>query len=169
MVDVGQFLGLRAAKRASPSAPTAARAGIRGAPEPMPQSAVRFRAGQIAVLFIALAAIASIPILLYPGPPPSDYINHLARMHVIATIGSDPDLALFYQIEWQVIPNLMMDLIVPILQRVMNAYLAGQAYTIITFVLILSATLALNRQLYHHWSGLPLIAFPLLYNKVLLV
>ena len=58
----------------------------------MPQSAVRFRAGQIAVLFIALAAIASIPILLYPWPPLSDYINHLARMHVIATIGSDPDL-----------------------------------------------------------------------------
>src|SRR6266403_3406935 len=169
MVDVGQFLGLRAAKRASPSAPTAARAGILGASEPMPQSAVRFRAGQIAVLFIALAAIASIPILLYPWPPLSDYINHLARMHVIATIGSDPDLALFYQIEWQVIPNLMMDLIVPILQRVMNVYLAGQAYTIITFVLILSGTLALNRQLYRHWSVLPLIAFPLLYNKVLLV
>src|SRR5258708_19754433 len=63
----------------------------------------------------------------------------------------------------------MMDLIVPILQRVMNVYLAGQAYTIITFVLILSGTLALNRQLYRHWSVLPLIAFPLLYNKVLLV
>src|SRR5258706_4568798 len=169
MVDVGQFLGLRAAKRASPSAPTAARAGILGASEPMPQSAVRFRAGQIAVLFIALAAMASTRILLYPWPPLSDYINHLARMHVIATIGSDPDLALFYQIEWQVIPNLMMDLIVPILQRVMNVYLAGQAYTIITFVLILSGTLALNRQLYRHWSVLPLIAFPLLYNKVLLV
>src|SRR6266853_1509153 len=169
MVDVGQFLGLRAAKRASPAAPTAARAGILGASEPMPQSAVRFRAGQIAVLFIALAAIASIPILLYPWPPLSDYINHLARMHVIATIGSDPDLALFYQIEWQVIPNLMMDLIVPILQRVMNVYLAGQAYTIITFVLILSGTLALNRQLYRHWSVLPLIAFPLLYNNVFLV
>jgi hypothetical protein len=169
MVDVGQFLGLRVAKRASQSAPTAARGGILGASEPMPQSAVRFRAGQIAVLFIALAAIASIPILLYPWPPLSDYINHLARMHVIATIGSDPDLALFYQIEWQVIPNLMMDLIVPILQRVMNVYLAGQAYTIITFVLILSGTLALNRQLYRHWSVLPLIAFPLLYNKVLLV
>jgi hypothetical protein len=169
MVDVGQFLGLRAPKRANPSAPTAAQASILGDSGPMPRSAVRFRAGQIAILFIALAVIASIPILLYPWPPLSDYINHLARMHVIATIGSDPNLALFYQIEWQVIPNLMMDLIVPILQRVMNVYLAGQAYTIMTFVLILSGTLALNRQLYRHWSVLPLIAFPLLYNNVLLV
>jgi len=169
MVDVGQFLGLRVAKRASPSAPTAAQARILSDSEPTSQPAVRFRAGQIAILFIALAAIASIPILLYPWPPLSDYINHLARMHVIATIGSDPNLALFYQIEWQVIPNLMMDLIVPILQRVMNVYLAGQAYTIMTFVLILSGTLALNRQLYRHWSVLPLIAFPLLYNNVFLV
>src|SRR5205085_7967537 len=97
------------------------------------------------------------------------YINHLARMHVIATVGSDRDLALFYQVQWQVIPNLMMDLIVPILQRVMNVYLAGQVYTIMSFVLILSGTLALNRQLYRHWSVLPLIAFPLLYNNVFLV
>src|SRR6266576_5293970 len=167
MVDVGQFLGLRAAKRGSPSA--AAQAGILDDSEPVPQPAVRFSARQIAVLFITLAAIASIPILLYPWPPLSDYINPLARMHVIAAVGSDPDLALFYQIEWQAIPNLMMDLIVPILQRVMNVYLAGQVYTIMSFVLILSGTLALNRQLYRHWSVLPLIAFPLLYNNVFLV
>jgi hypothetical protein len=168
MVDVGQFLGLRADKRASPSTPAAGELGILDA-QTIPQRAVRFSAGQIAALFVTLAAIASIPILLYPWPPLSDYINHLARMHVIATIGSDPNLALFYQIEWQVIPNLMMDLIVPILQRVMSVYLAGQIYTIMSFVLILSGTLALNRQLYRHWSVLPLIAFPLLYNNVFLV
>jgi len=169
MVDVSQFLGLRAAKRGSPSAPTAASAGILEDAAPIPQRAVRFSPGQIAVLFVTLAIIASIPILLYPWPPLSDYINHLARMHVIATVGSDRDLATFYQIDWQVIPNLMMDLIVPILQRAMNVYLAGQVYTIMTFVLILSGTLALNRQLYRHWSVLPLIAFPLLYNNVFLV
>jgi hypothetical protein len=169
MVDVGQFLGLRAAKRANRSAPAAAQAGILADAQPLPQGAVRFSGRQIAILFVTLAAIASVPILLYPWPPLSDYINHLARMHVIATVGSDRDLALFYQVQWQVIPNLMMDLIVPILQRVMNVYLAGQVYTIMTFVLILSGTLALNRQLYRHWSVLPLIGFPLLYNNVFLV
>src|SRR3989449_4571496 len=170
MVDVGQFLGLRAPTRAGPSAPARGRLGLfAGEAEPIPQHAVRFSARQIAVLFEPLAAIASVPILLYPWPPLSDYINPLARMHVIAAVGSDPNLALFYQVEWQVIPNLMMDLIVPILQRVMNVYLAGQIYTIMSFVLILSGTLALNRQLYRHWSVLPLIAFPLLYNNVFLV
>src|SRR5262249_38012047 len=83
--------------------------------------------------------------------------------------GGDRGPAAFYQVVLKAIPNLILDLIVPVLQRVMNVYLAGQAYTIITFVLILSGTLALNRRLYRHWSVLPLIAFPLLYNNVFLV
>ena len=128
-----------------------------------------FSFGTVAALFILLLAITSIPIVLHPWPPMSDYINHLARMQVIATINSDPDLARFYEIDWQVIPNLMMDLIVPSLVRVVNVYLAGQIYTISSFMLILSGTLALHRQLFGRWSVLPLIAFPLLYNNVFLV
>ena len=128
-----------------------------------------FSKGKIAILFVVLMAITSIPILLHPLPPISDYINHLARMHVIATINSDPDLFRYYEIDWQVIPNLMMDLIVPLFERVMNVYLAGQVYTILSFALILSGTVALHRQLYGRWSALPLIAFPLLYNNVFLV
>ena len=133
------------------------------------QRAVDFTNRQIAVLFIVLAAITSIPIVLYPWPPLADYINHLARMHVIATIDADPDLSRFYEVNWQIIPNLMMDLVVPTLQRVMNVYLAGQIYTITSFVLILSGTLTLNRRLYGHWSVLPMIAFPLLYNNIFLI
>jgi hypothetical protein len=128
-----------------------------------------FSFGVIAALFILLLAITAIPIVLHPWPPMSDYINHLARMQVIATINSDPDLARFYEIDWQVIPNLMMDLIVPSLVRVVNVYLAGQIYTISSFALILSGTLALHRQLFGRWSALPLIGFPLLYNNVFLV
>jgi hypothetical protein len=128
-----------------------------------------FTLGTVAALFVLLLAITSIPIVLHPWPPMSDYINHLARMQVIATINSDPDLARFYEIDWQVIPNLMMDLIVPSLARLMNIYLAGQIYTISSFVLILSGTVALHRQLFGRWSVLPLIGFPLLYNNVFLV
>jgi hypothetical protein len=51
----------------------------------------------------------------------------------------------------------------------MNVYVAGQFYIAMSFVLIMSGTLALNRQLYGRWSVLPLIAFPLLYNKVFLI
>ncbi|HEY6255413.1 MAG TPA: hypothetical protein VIY51_06420 [Xanthobacteraceae bacterium] len=129
----------------------------------------KFTLGSVAALFCVLLAITSLPVLLHPWPPISDYINHLARMQVIATVDADPDLARFYEIDWQVIPNLMMDLIVPSLMRVMNVYLAGQVYTITSFILIASGTVALQRVLFGRWSVLPLIAFPLLYNNVFLV
>ena len=124
---------------------------------------------QIAVLFAALGLVAAIPVITHPLPPMTDYVNHLARMHVIATVDRDPDLGRFYQIEWQVIPNLMMDLVVPLLHRFMNIYLAGQLYTLATLMLIMSGTVALNRALFSSWSVLPLVAFPLLYNHVFLI
>jgi hypothetical protein len=130
---------------------------------------LEFSGRQIAALFVVFAAIAAIPVLLHPLPPISDYVNHLSRMHVIATIGRDSDLARFYQVNWEVIPNLMMDLILPVLVRVMSIYTAGQAYMIASFVLILSGTFALNRQLHGRWSVLPLAAFALLYNYIFLV
>jgi hypothetical protein len=124
---------------------------------------------QIGVVCFALLMVASIPILTQPLPPLEDYVNHLARMHVIATIDSDPALARFYDIQWQIVPNLMMDLVIPPLAHVMGIYMAGQVFMVTTFALILSGTLALNRALFGRWSLLPLIAAPLLYNYVFLV
>jgi hypothetical protein len=128
-----------------------------------------FRASTVAILFVLLMAAAAIPVATHPLPPLADYVNHLARTHVIGAIGSDRDLARFYTIEWQIIPNLMIDLVVPFLDRFLDIYLAGQIFTILAFVLIGSGTLAFNRALIGRWSPLPLIALPLLYNGVLLV
>src|SRR5476651_1686417 len=128
-----------------------------------------FSAPQIAVLFAAFTLLISVPIWTHPLPPLSDYVNHLARMHVIATLSKNPQLAQYYEIDWQVIPNLTMDLIVPLLARVMNVYLAGQVFIVGMFALIISGVLALNRALIGRWSVFPLFAFPLLYNYVFLV
>src|SRR5262249_31355978 len=128
-----------------------------------------FTGPQIAVFFVVLMLVASIPLLTHPLPPMTDYVNHLARMHVIATIDRDANLARFYEIDWQIVPNLMMDLVVPALERMMNVYQAGQVFTVVSYVLIMSGTLALNRSLFGHWSILPLVAFPLLYNHVFLI
>ena len=128
-----------------------------------------FSGPQTAVLFVVFALVASIPILTHPLPPLTDYINHLARMHVIATIGNDPDLSRFYEIDWQIIPNLMMDVVVPRLVKFMNVYQAGQVFIVALFVLILSGTVSLNRTLFGQWSILPLVAFPLLYNRNFLI
>jgi hypothetical protein len=161
MVDISEPVGVRAA--------STKRATAVGRHFSEVFRAVDFTDRQIASLFVALTVITVIPVILYPWPPLADYINHLSRMHIIATVGSDPDLSKFYDVNWQIIPNLMMDMIVPPLTRLMSVYAAGQVYTIASFVLIISGTLALNRQLFGRWSVLPLIAFPLLYNNVFLV
>jgi hypothetical protein len=134
----------------------------------LPVSA-HLRPATIALLFVVLLTVASIPIATHQLPPLSDYVNHLARTHVIDAIGTDPDLGRYYAIEWQIIPNLMIDLIVPVLHRFMSIYLAGQIFTIAAFALIASGTLVFSRALNGRWSPLPLVALPLLYNGVLLV
>ena len=59
-----------------------------------------FSGMQIAVLGCALLMLAAIPILTQPLPPIEDYVNHLARMHVIASVGSDPDRAAVVPSAW---------------------------------------------------------------------
>jgi hypothetical protein len=130
---------------------------------------VGFSGPQIAVLGVVFTLLISIPIWTHPLPPLSDYVNHLARMQVIATLSHNARLANFYEIDWQVIPNLTMDLIVPLLAHVMKIYLAGQVFMVAMFALIVSGTLALNRALVGRWSALSLFAIPLLYNYVFLV
>jgi hypothetical protein len=128
-----------------------------------------FSGAQVFVLFLVCTLLISVPVWTHPLPPISDYINHLARMFVIANLDKKPLLAQFYQIDWQVIPNLTMDLVVPPLARIMSVYLAGQIFIVLMFALIISGTLALNRALIGRWSLLPLAAFPLLYSYMFLV
>jgi len=123
---------------------------ISNPPAPRLRSA-GFSAPQIAVLFATLTLLLSIPIWTHPLPPLSDYVNHLARMHVLATLSKNAALAGFYEIDWQVIPNLTMDIVVPVLARVMNIYVAGQVYIVTMFALIISGTLVLNRALVGRW------------------
>jgi len=128
-----------------------------------------FSGVQVLVLFLVCTLLISVPVWTHPLPPISDYINHLARMHVIATLNKNPLLASFYDIKWEVIPNLTMDLLVPPLAKLVSIYRAGQIFIVTMFALIISGTLALNRALIGRWSLLPLAAFPLLYNFDFLV
>jgi len=142
---------------------------MRTQPSYLPGRLSELSAPQIGVLFLLFTVIASMPIITHVLPPIADYVNHLARMHVISAIASDQNLARFYEIDWQIVPNLMMDMIVPPLARLMNIYLAGQIFTIATFALMLSGTLAFHRALFGRWSALPLIVCPLLYNYIFLI
>ena len=60
-----------------------------------PAAIPRFRTGgfsgvHIAVMAAAFTVLISIPIWTHQLPPLSDYVNHLARMHVMATLATRP-------------------------------------------------------------------------------
>src|SRR5262249_30786639 len=129
-----------------------------------------FSGPQIAVLFVAFILLISIPIWTHPLPPLSDYVNHLSRMYAIASLPKNPILSGFYEVNWQIIPNLTMDFVVPVLARIgISIYLAGQIFMVAMFALIIGGALALNRVLIGRWSVMPLFGIPLLYNYVFLV
>ncbi len=121
------------------------------------------------VIFLVFLLVSIIPLLTHPLPPLEDDANHVWRMYVMADHGRNPNLAKYYEIDWEPLPNLMMDLIVPSIAKVVNVYLASQIFTVAIFGLLMSGTFALNRALFKRWSALPLLAFPLLYNYMFLV
>lgn len=125
-------------------------------------------AHEFAIAFWVLTAIVLVPVSLAGIPPLADYVNHLARMHVIAVRGHDAFLDTFYKIDWQLIPNLAMDLIVPPLGRLMDVYRAGQVFTALTVLATVTGPMAIHMALYRRTNAFPLTAFVVVYNGIFL-
>ena len=124
----------------------------------------------LGLTFVGLMMLAVWPIWASPIPPPlGDYANHLTRMHILASLPNDPDLARYYKVDWQVIPNLAMDLVVPLLSRLIGLYTAGQVFLTAIFATIAIGMMMLSRSLFGRWSAAPLFGLPFLYNGMLLV
>lgn len=131
----------------------------------VPRLATRF----LHPVFAGLLLMTVVPLFSVDVPPLADYINHLARMYVIAAIDHDPVLAQLYKIDWAIIPNLVMDLVVPLLTPSFGIYLSGQLFLLATVLLLVSGPMVIHRALYGRLAAWPLIAFPFVYNGVFLV
>jgi hypothetical protein len=118
--------------------------------------------------YLGLLLLAVLPLLLITYLPLDDYHNHLARMHILASGQDDPYLSTFYRTNWQILPNLAMDLVVPWLARIMPLEHAGRLFVGLVFVLITTGTVALHAALHRELSWWPLLAFLFLYNRILL-
>lgn len=116
-------------------------------------------------LFAGLFLITLIPFGLCSPLPLSDYPNHVARMHIIAHLGQSADLAKYYSLNWQFIPNLAMDILVPLMMPALSAEIASLVFAALGMFLMSSGAVVLHRQLYGRWSLLPFASFLLLYNR----
>ena len=127
----------------------------------------RRRFGGFAIGFAILMASSCVPLLLTALPPLLDYPNHLARMSLL--LGHPAaDLQRYVAARWAPLPNLGMDGVVPFLALVMPLEWAGKLFIALTFVLLAGGTAALHRVLYGRWSTWSLLAFLLLYTRLLL-
>lgn len=120
------------------------------------------------LLFALLSACALAPLFVCDPLPLNDYPNHLARMHVIAERDRSPALARHYEVAWQPLPNLAMDVLVPPLARIIGADTASWLFVALTLLLVASGAVALHAALCGSVAFAPLGAFLLLYNRELL-
>lgn len=127
--------------------------------------------GRGATLLIAhglVALAALLPLAIVEVPLIADFPNHLARAHVLGQIGVDPVLARIYQVRFEVIPNLAMDLLVPALGRIMPLEVAGRLFLALTLLMTQAGVALLHRTVSGRWSLWPLAAALLLYNAAFL-
>lgn len=109
-----------------------------------------------------------VPILLVDIPPLVDYPNHMARIHILADGGRQPFLRQYYEIHWDLLPNLAIDLLLPPLLALVSIETAGKTFLGLILTFLVGGTMALHAALHRRWSPWPLLAFFFLYNSVFL-
>lgn len=129
-----------------------------------PGTAVPRRAWILAVL-AAFLIVAFVPFLTCSPLPLPDYQNHMARMYILAELRHSPILQRYYEVQWQILPNLAMDLIVPPLARLMPVNSAMTIFAALTLGLLVAGCFAVHRVLFGRLSYAPFAAFLVLYNR----
>jgi hypothetical protein len=117
--------------------------------------------------YVVLAGLTLSPLLWARVPPLVDYPNHLARMWVLAQDGSIAPLADNYVVHWQLVPDLALDLVVPLLAHVMPIDVAGRVFIALTMLGLLAGSMLLHRALYGRVGLWPLCSLLFLYNTAL--
>jgi hypothetical protein len=117
--------------------------------------------------FAALALVLLSPLMATEIPPLLDYPNHLARMEILAHGAGDPALSRIYTVHWHILPNIGIDLAMPILMRIVPLALAGKVFIGLALILPLAGVAALHRALFRHMSYWPLAAGLVAYNRLL--
>jgi hypothetical protein len=109
---------------------------------------------------LALLALALAPLAVIPIPAMIDYVNHLARMYLLVSPGPHPG----YVVTWQFAPNLAMDLLVPALAQLMPVGVAARLFVALSYVLVVSGAIAVERAVKGRHQLAGLCAMPLLFS-----
>jgi len=120
-----------------------------------------------ASIYALLAALVLVPIFAVRVPCLGDYLNHLARVHILTSISHSASLQHFFQPRWQLVPYYGMDVPVAALLHVVGIYQAGRIFVALCVLMPVLAAMALHYALYRRIGLAPALAFLLSYNFVL--
>ena len=133
-----------------------------------------FRRAHLApfLLIFGLLFLTALPFLVVTMPPLVDYPNHMARIAVIIAQNQGQTLGLphdpYYQIVWQALPNVMLDVVVPFLAQFMSLDTAMRGFVAVSLLLTASGGLVLSYAIWRRWSYWHGAVFVLLQGRVLL-
>lgn len=119
-------------------------------------------------LFVVSVAVATIPIFCNRYLSINDYLNHLARGDVLLRYHSNPAFAQFFAPNWQMLPNLALDLWIVGLGQILPVEIAGKLFVATTLAIPLAGVIFLHRVTFRKWSLWPFLAVVLLYNRMFL-
>ena len=92
----------------------------------------------------SITALAILPVFLVEIPAMNDYPGHLARMYLLASIGTPDQNPYYYFYLPYIYPNLAMDIVVPFFARFMDVASATKAFLILSQILVVSGAVALE-------------------------
>src|SRR5262249_32062082 len=97
-------------------------------------------------------------------PPLTDYPNHLARGFFLAFGADDAVLNSMFAANWEIIPNLATDILLPPLMRIASPLIAGKLVIALAVLLPTTGTIALNFACFKRLSLWPFCSGFVTYN-----
>jgi hypothetical protein len=118
-------------------------------------------------LYLALGAVTLSPLLWVRVPPLVDFPSHLARMWILVHGSEIPALASNYGVHWRLVPDLAIDLIVPVFSMLMPVEQAGRLFVALTMLALIGGTATLHRAIHGRVGMWPVWAVLFVYNAEL--
>ena len=131
--------------------------------------AARLGEHRTVLLYIVLSVVAVAPVFMVDIVPLAGFLNHMARVHVLANIAGDPVLQSNYRLNWAIMPNLGLDVVLPQLSRIIPLFDLGRLFVAVTMLTLVGGSVALHRVLHGRVGPWPAAAYLFLYNQALIL
>jgi hypothetical protein len=116
------------------------------------------------LLHFLLFVIAVWPLWQTTIPALVDYLNHLARLHVLSAYADSPALQQNYRIKWDIIPYLAMEAVVLPLAHLTDIYTAGKIFVILGLFLTVAGVISVQLVTCRRLSVPGYFVYPVLYS-----